>query len=254
MGCAMLFSSSKMNAEYETVCTDMEEISRSLEGAGWDLLCKSYRVTKHDLLPKLQNLGATSVFSRSSNRWCHVQDYSVFLLYYTSHGQARGVVLNDGHHVKYSRIVKTVSANPHLQNKPKIFIFDSNREQKSEGRSYYAQIEEIYNQESEFDESYPPPHTMICFSAAEGRASYMTKLEESFYTLTLSHALRQFSQHFTVAEIITQVNRGTREVAKCYGQQQHPIFMSNLEKQLVLSGKVNATEHSKSPNPIQHLL
>ncbi len=150
------------------------------------------------------------------------------------------MVLNDNHLVKYSEIVKTVSADPHLKNKPKIFIFDSSRTHE-EGGTYYTQIEEMYNQESEFDDSYPPPHTMICFSAAEGRASYMAKLEGSLYTLTLSHALRQFSQHFTVAEIITQVNGGTREVAKCYGQQQHPIFMSNLEKQLVLSGKINAT-------------
>ncbi len=89
MGCAMLFSGNNTNAEYEAMCTDMEEISRSLEGAGWDLLCKSYRVTEHDLLPKLQNLGATSVFSRSSNQWCHVQDYSVFLLY-SCYTQAMG--------------------------------------------------------------------------------------------------------------------------------------------------------------------
>ena len=105
----------------------------------------------------------------------------------------------------------------------------------------------MHNQEVQHDHSYPPPHTMICFSAAEGRASYMTTYEGSFYTLALSHALRQFGQHLTVAEIITQVNGGTTEVASCYGQFQHPIFMTNLEKQLVLRGKIEVIDNSQNP-------
>ena len=241
MGCAMLFSSSRTtapNSELPAVTSDMTEISQSLAEAGWDLICRSYDSESGYMCSRLDSLNINPVIDRKNNQWHEVKDYSIFLFYYTGHGEANGVVLNDGLLVKYSTIVKKVASHSAFKDKPKIFVFDSCRVIGAEGRPYYQDIKEVHNEETKHDESYPPPHTMICFSATEGCASFMTHYGGSFYTLSLSHALRQFGQYLTVTEIFTQVNGGTREVASCYGHQQHPVVISNLDKQLVLNGKV----------------
>lgn len=245
IGGAILLSSNQTadpGTHLPSVCTDMQTMSNVLREGGWNILNVGYSLKKSTFLSYLDSLHQVH----------RLEEYSVFLLYYTGHGIAQGVVLNDGGMVPYSHIVTTVSSIPCLKEKPKIFIFDSCREKGSSADSpagnyvtmknqFCMEIEDAVDQDRRNSGStpYPPPHTLLCFSAAEGMPSLMDKVEGSFYTLALSHAFKQFGHYLSFPEIITQVSGGTKEIVRSLEKdhQQHPIFMSTLDKQLVLDCK-----------------
>ena len=217
----------------------MQTMYNALKDREWDILRVGNSLEKNTFLSHLDELQQDE----------RLLEYSVFLLYYTGHGIAQGVVLNDGGMVSYSQIVTTVSDIPCLKEKPKIFIFDSCRSISvtSQGglvtrkNQFRRDIEDAFDMDRRNFGSmpYPPPHTLLCFSAAEGTSSLMDTVEGSFYTLALSHAFKQFGHYLSFPEIITQVNGGTKEIVESLKEEydQHPIFMSTLEKQLVLTCK-----------------
>ena len=216
----------------------------TLKNGGWEVSYLTSAVDRGALMREIETLGRKEQ---------DLDRYSIFLFYYTGHGSAEGVVLSDSETVSYFEIVTKISAIETLAEKPKVFIFDSCREKQPEagpGHNYVVSKtpfhEEIRDAQKLYSGiSYPPRHTMICHSAALGQASFADQMEGSLYTLTLSQALRQLGEHLSLPEIITQVGGGTYEVA-CYCNQnqyqdqrldQRPVFISNLEKQLVLSSE-----------------
>lgn len=252
IGCAMLLSSDgtpESPGDLTSVVTDMEAISRALEVGGWDIICKTSKLHSLTLREQLSDLGKEKQLRSLGRQTRDLEDYSVFMLYYTGHGTADGVVLNDGKLVHYQDIVNKVAEVPCLSEKPKLFLFDSCRKKKTdqyERASFVTPKNLHYTRDFEntrrrdqqnSHRSYPPSHTMVCFSAAEDRPSFQDKVEGSFYTLALSHALGQFGKEWSFQEIITQVNGGTKEVARSYNAEQTPNFQSNLEKLLVLNSE-----------------
>ena len=180
-------------------------------------------------------------------------DFSVFLLFYSGHGNCNGVVLDDSCTFFYSKIVECVASIDSLKNKPKIFIFDCCRGYQDQQCTdqhqnslnclpFYQELQQRHC--SANSKGYPPPHTLICYSATDNCYSQLHSEQGSFYTIALSHALKQFGKHFSLIEIITQVNGYTRAVNEhCFDKNsqdyvdQRPIFMSNLDKHLVLNGE-----------------
>ena len=245
IGCAMLLSSNQTSdpktPRLPAVCTDMGTMSTLLANKGWDILCKDYYVDKNRFLSRLDSLANLPL-----------DKYSVFLFYYTGHGLAEGVILNDSGEIPYADIVTKVSAIHCLRNKPKIFIFDSCRYEGGSASQpgnhspacsvtsktqFHKEIQQQHQEEVKNRDPYPPRHTLLCFSAAMGTFSLMDRAEGSFYTLAFSHAFRQLGHYLSFPEIITQVNGGTKAILYSMDQEQHPVFISTLEKQLVLSSK-----------------
>ena len=247
IGCAILLSSDGTPAspnDLTSVEKDVDTIAGALRMGGWDVICRVSKLRSGTLREHLTALRKGRYLGLQMR---DLEEYSVFMLYYTGHGKAEGVVLNDGVLVPYQEIVTKVGEVPCLSQKPKLFVFDSCRKKKmnQNHRADFVASKNLFSNDLEIHhkqlqnsfQSYPPSHTVICFSAAEGRPSFQDKIEGSFYTLALSHALRQFGSDFSFHEIITQVNGGTHQVARVYGEDQTPIFKSNLEKLLVLDSK-----------------
>ena len=242
IGCAVLFGSEKTTEDKSdylpSVNKDLNLMKTTLVSAGWHIKCNSGKVDKNMLIKELNML---------KTRGEDLKKYSVFLFYYSGHGVAEGIVLTKSGMVPYAEIVTRVSSISSLQDKPKIFIFDCCRKRDERPtikeqfhtfskNQFGIEIEEAHYQACS-NGGYPPRHTMLCFSASEGMTGLMDITEGSFYTLVLSHALKQFGQHLSLPEVITQVGGGTYAVAYSQRENQRPIFMSNLEKQLVLSSK-----------------
>lgn len=250
IGCALLLSSDgtpESPGDLSSVGNDVDVISRALEKGGWDIICRTSKLCSQKLWEQLSALGKENQLRYLGQQTRDLEDYSVFMLYYTGHGTVDGVVLNDGKLVHYRDIVTKVAEVPCLSQKPKLFVFDSCRKRKMDQfarvsfvapKNYAGDLENTHHQEPQNSHRvYPPPHTMICFSAAEDRPSFQDRMEGSFYTLALSHALGQFGSKWSFHEIITQVNGGTQEVALSCDEVQNPIFQSNLEKLLVLNSE-----------------
>lgn len=250
IGCALLLGSDGTPGsphDLTSVGNDLDTIGRTLEEGGWDILYRDSELHSRTLQEQLSAPGKEDRSRHFGQRRRDLAEYSVFMLYYSGHGTAEGVVLTDGKLFCYKDIITKIADVPSLRQKPKIFIFDSCRKKKIgpyqpgafvTSKTFSGDIEDNHWQDLQNShQSYPPPHTVICFSAAEGRPSFLDKVEGSFYTLALSHALRQFGSEWSFHEIITQVNGGTQEVARSCNAIQNPIFKSNLEKLLVLNSE-----------------
>ena len=239
IGCAVVLG--RDCNDLPSVRKDVDIINGLLSEGGWDVIYKNCELKHRTLVNLLEDLEKGNHLGRQER---DLDEYSMFMLYYSGHGNAEGVVLNDNQLFSYKEIVTQVSKVPCLHKRPKIFIFDSCREHGKTGHQpnthakqknpFHEDISMVHEQQSSSIYGYPPPHTLICFSAAEGRGSYMGN-EGSYYTLVLSHALRQFGRNHSFLEVITQVNGGTRLVAEEQQKTQNPIFRSNLEMQLVLN-------------------
>lgn len=247
IGCAVLLSSDGSQNDLTSVEGDVGTIAVALQMGGWDVICRASKLDSGTLWNYLSALGKEKQLRYLGLQTRDLAEYSVFMLYYTGHGTEEGVVLNDGGLFHYRDIVTKVAEVPCLSQKPKLFIFDSCRKKNTSPNEFglvtsknhfFSWDLEIHHKRLEkFYLSYPPSHTMICFSAAEGRPSFQDTVEGSFYTLALSHALKQFGSELSFHEIITQVNGGTNAIASAYGKEQKPIFKSNLEKLLVLNSE-----------------
>ena len=246
IGYALLLYSNQTTeskSELDSVQVDIANMSDVLTRKRWMVTCAPYPLDKPSLMYELHKLNDLAMETELYGE-PRLGDYSLFLLYYTGHGNAEGVVLNDGQLVPYAEIVTRVSSIDCLRDKPKIFIFDSCQEKQAMSLHFgnfttkHPTLESVYQQNKELFKPYPPAHTLLCFSACEGLTSLMDKNEGSYYTLALSHALRQFGDRLSLPEIITQVNGGTKAVvsSSSHGRElQQPMFKSTLEKQLVLS-------------------
>ena len=250
IGCALLLSSDGTPGfpnDLTSVEKDVDTIAKALQMGGWDVICQTSKLRSGTLLEYLTALGKENQLRYLGLQMRDLMDYSVFMLYYTGHGTAEGVVLNDGVLVPYQEIVTKVADIPCFSKKPKLFLFDSCRKKKMDQtelagfvapKNHFSKDLQLHHERLQNSiQSYPPSHTVICFSAAEGRPSFQDTVEGSFYTLALSHALKQFSSKLSFHEIITQVNGGTCEIASAYNKDQNPIFKSNLEKLLVLNSE-----------------
>lgn len=258
IGCAMLLGSDC--ADLPSVRKDVDIINSALEEGGWDIICKNYELKHRTLVDLLGNLKKEHQLKNLGRQKRDLDDYSIFMLYYSGHGNAEGVVLTDGRLLSYNKIVTQVSEVPCLYNKPKIFIFDSCREHgktahlpstHAKPKNHFHEDISKVHEEQRSSSSYPPPHTLICFSAAEGSGSYMGDTG-SYYTLVLSHALRQFGRDHSFLEVITQVNGGTRLVAQEQEKIQNPIFRSNLEMQLVLNCELGVGGNGREKPQVSH--
>ena len=214
---------------------DVDHMTAALNHSGWTTLPIKSMLNRDMLL--LHVLDRLSLVK--------LEPFSVFLLYYSGHGNHEGVILDDGSIISYSEIVQHVASIDVLKNKPKIFIFDCCRVNQYQpnhspvhGLPFHQEIEQRWAVEKRNSLSgYPPPHSLICYSATDYCSSELSEDEGSFYTLTLAHALKQFGKHFSILEIMTQVNGVTHLVAEHFKCGQRPIFISSLDKHLVLSGK-----------------
>ena len=174
--------------------------------------------------------------------------YSCFMFYYSGHGTAKGLLLSDGSCEAYADIVSSVSKMESLRGKPKIFIFDSCRIPSSHPKNFKF-FKEISKQHSDYESqsrNYPPPDTLICFSANEGMESFSHDDYGSFYTEQLARRLRHFGEHLTLTEIITLTNDGVIKTAHKNQEQQQPVIYSTLNKLLVLNSKFSRmyTQHA----------
>ena len=184
--------------------------------------------------------------SLKDDRSLMLDKYSCFMFYYSGHGISEGLLLSDGRCIPYEEIVTRISSIPALVNKPKIFIFDScrtaiDRKKESQGIWNYLpfnkSIDLRHNEQKMRD--YPPPHTVISFSACEGMASFLDDDSGSFYTRDLSNKLKQYGKLLSFGEILTLVNGGAALLAQGAKKEQRPVTYSSLDRLLVLNCEFN---------------
>ena len=162
--------------------------------------------------------------------------YSCFMFYYSGHGNSEGLLLSDGCCKPYVDIVQSVSSINSLTGKPKIFIFDSCRCKKEKSRwNFFRDINKIHSEN--LTENYPPPDTLICYSASEGMEGYSHDDNGSFYTSQLADKLRQFWNRLTFTEIVTLVHGWTVHLAQQEKKQQQPVMYNSLNRLLLFGGK-----------------
>ena len=171
-------------------------------------------------------------------RALNLQQYSCFLFYYSGHGNAKGVLLSDGSCKSYVDIVETITSIISLVGKPKIFIFDSCRLPKQQSfKSYFFKDIRMHHNQA-VTRNYPPPDSIICYSANEGMESFSHDDYGSFYTQKLTQMLEQFMDQLTFSEIVTLTHGWVKQLAQQYEKEQQPVLYCTLNNLLVLSGEL----------------
>ena len=178
-----------------------------------------------------------------------MSQFSCFMLYYSGHGVASGIIGSNGHVVTYRDIVTKIGCLNILAQKPKIFIFDCCRHTHQKdldnmqnqfikaNLSYTKEIED-HLRHDQLTEGYPPSDCILCFSACEGSSGLMEKSRGSYFTMKLCSTLLQFGGELPFTEIMTQVNGGTLNMSlRLVGVVQQPVIHSTLNRQLILSRK-----------------
>ena len=220
VGCRGLSSENPLS---DAVFKDVQTMDRALKRTGkWETKClDSENLTRIDLYEALNNVLLVN----------ELEKYSVFLFYFSGHGNQYGVLFDDNRTAAYDKIVRRISELEVLKNKPKVLVFDTCR-----------------NRTTDVDGKIPrgiqpnvlPPHFLLCFSTMCW--SLMDRSEGSFYTLALAHSLRTFGQRYMLYEVVTNAARISREYVKMVLKDQKadqlPMFLSSLDKLLVLSGKL----------------
>ena len=230
-GFALLLGNDRLtNASDSTrlpVKKDLELMQDVLKGYGWHV-SSPFAYDPHMKQGDCNSLMQTLVGNLDA--------YSCFMFYYSGHGTAKGLLLSDGSCEPYADIVNNVSKMESLRGKPKIFIFDSCRIPSSHSK-FFIEISKHHNEYESQSRNYPPPDTLICFSANEGMESFSHDDYGSFYTEQLARRLRHFGERLTLTEIITLTNDGVIKTAQKNKEQQQPVIYSTLNKLLVLNSK-----------------
>ena len=228
---------------------DLVLMEETLSDGGWVVggMCTS----------KYNSLSAVSLNLIECNRFLNslkddpalnLDKYSCFLFYYSGHGISEGLLLSDGRCIPYEEIVTRISSIPALVNKPKIFIFDSCRtaiDRKKESQGFWNYMHLPFNKSIDKRHSeqkmkdYPPPHTVISFSACEGMPSFADDNSGSFYTRDLANKLKQLGKLLSFGEILTLVNGGAALLAQGAKKEQRPVTYCSLDRLLVLNCEFN---------------
>ena len=194
------------------------------------------------------NLTACNNFLNSleDDRSLKLGKYSCFMFYYSGHGISEGLLLSDGRCIPYEEIVTRISSISALVNKPKIFIFDScrteiDRKKESQGIWNYLPFNKSIDKRhiEQKMKDYPPPHTVISFSACEGMPSFADDDSGSFYTRDLANKLKQLGKLLSFGEILTLVNGGAALLAQEAKKEQRPVTYCSLDRLLVLNCEFN---------------
>ena len=211
------------------VFQDLYNMKTALDKVGeWQTTC----LTERDV----PCLNKRTLFEKINDTLLYLHGRSIFLFYFSGHGNNDGVILDDGHTLDYKKIVNRVAQLEEQLNftrnrrgvvKPKIFIFDMCR------------LENQSNKKTKCPKNFPPPHTLVCFSAAEGCESVLDTNEGSFYTLALAHSISSLGQRYSFHEVVTYAGHIARAVSEIYNvkPRQLPVFLSSMDKFLCLSGK-----------------
>jgi len=259
IGFAVLLGNDRNPLEDPLRCVhnDLELMRRSLKTCPgrWEVFSPCSKEGSCDVILKPAEL--ESIIEKLTSDPSHLKRYSCFLCYYSGHGVSSGVVLCDGTVVTYKSIVESLCI-PDLQDKPKLFFFDScrfdsdndNYEEDIEDKSgipFYKCIDLQYQKQRNKGEGYPPQNTAICFSAANGMPCWGYNEAGSIYTLQLSHALPQLCQVLSFCEIMTQLNGKTVNISRAYVNKepriQQPVWYSTLNQLLILSRKYSKQIH-----------
>jgi len=253
IGFAILLGNDHTPPEDPVGCVhkDLELMRRSLKTCPgqWEVFSPCSKEGSDNVI--LSSAELESIIGKLISDPSRLKRYSCFLCYYSGHGVSSGVVLCDGTVVTYKSIVESLCI-PDLQDKPKLFVFDSCRfdsdnkyedkdiEDKN-GTPFYKHIDLKYQKERNEGKGYPPQNTAICFSAADGMPCWGYNEAGSIYTLQLSHALPQLCQVLSFCEIMTQVNGMTDKISQAYVNKepriQQPVWYSTLNQLLILSRK-----------------
>ena len=218
-GFAMLGTS--CNSKEQTppgVFEDKESFKQALQELGWKVVENSC-LKKEKFMEKMNNI-IQHQFDKNS--------FSIFLVYFTAHGDHEGVQLDDGT-LTYQEIIDLVGRYEKLRNVPLIFIFDCCRQKGSSvAKTMFI----------------PQPHTIICFSTCEGGVSINdlsakeSLFKGSLFTFYLIKFIRAFGKKWSFYDIVSQAGYTTQEISmKYYDRHQFPGAMSSLKKQLFLAGK-----------------
>ncbi len=202
------------------VFEDIDSFEQALQELGW----KTIKVVENSCLKKEK-------FMEIMNNIIQHQfdkNFSIFLVYFTAHGDHEGVLLDDGT-LKYQEIIDLVGRYEKLRNIPLIFIFDCcRRKGSSVAKTMFI----------------PQPHTIICFSTCEGGVSIHDSsakgilFKGSLFTSVLIKFIRAFGKKWPFYDIVSQAGYTTQEISiKNYDHHQFPGAMSSLKKQLFLAGK-----------------
>ena len=264
IGFAVLLGNDRSPHEEPVRCVhdDLELMRRSLKACPgrWEVFSPCAKEGSHDVI--LNRTELKNIIEKLVSDPSRLERYSCFLCYYTGHGVSSGVVLCDGTVATYKWIVESLCITA-LQDKPKLFFFDSCRfdsdndhyedcegsieediEDKS-GVPFHKCIDLKYQKERNEEEGYPPQNTAICFSAADGMPCWGYNGAGSIYTLQLGHALPQLCQTLSFCEIMTQLNGMTVNISRAvlYDEEkkkpriQQPVWYSTLNKLLILNRK-----------------
>ena len=207
----------------DAVFKDVQIMKKALSKIGhWETRCLERRtnLTKMELYEEINDLQLQEL-----------EKYSMFLLYFSGHGDHKGVVLTDNCTVEYKDIVLRVAKIDQLKGKPKVFIFDTCRLQNTSGKSKLK------------SQTFPPADTIVCFSTAKYCPSQIDNHEGSFYTLAIAHSISTFGGKYSFQEIVTYSSYISQEIGKIYKRpdgpvvEQLPMLLSSLDKLLMLSGK-----------------
>ena len=143
IGFALLLGNDRTPPEDPVRCVhhDLELMRRSLKTCpgGWEVFNPCSKVGSDDAI--LSSAELESIIHKLTSDPSRLKRYSCFLCYYCGHGVSSGVVLHDKTVVTYKSIVEDLCI-PDLQDKPKLFVFDSCRFD-SDNNNYEEDIEDI---------------------------------------------------------------------------------------------------------------
>lgn len=239
IGYAVLLGCDRTPDDRRPLCVeqDLKLMEETLHGGGWTVNNPCLEN------PNPLTLASCNQFLKSlEDPSLNLGQYSCFMFYYSGHGISKGLLLSDGLCKPYGDIVTSLSSIYALRNKPKIFIYDSCRfenDLKKENQGiwgyipFYKSIDKTHLQAKKND--YPPPHTVISFSACEGMPSFSDDDSGSFYTRDLCNKLKQLGELLSFCEVLTLVNGGTALLAQGAKQEQRPVMYSSLDRLLVLN-------------------
>ena len=250
IGYALLMGSDKCTGKrgsLKCVYKDVKLMEKVLVGRKWIVDCPCVEEGKANMSLTREKYDQVMNSLRSNPT---LEEISCFLFYYSGHGTPEGIALCGDELVTYKEIVDTIDTLKALNGKPKVVIFDSCRNWEDDGDS--DSIDSDFEQKGlsgsklqSFDEQIlelsgvnPPPDSVICFSASEGKASFADSTAGSIFTIQLAHALREFGDELSFCDIMTQVRGGTVKMAHAaWKERQQPVCLNALNYQLVISSK-----------------
>ncbi|XP_078532803.1 caspase-6 [Lissotriton helveticus] len=220
---------------------DRDNLQQSLSEQGFEVSC-------YDDL-KTEAIHQTIVDASKAD----YSDADCFLCVFLSHGEKDHIYSYDSK-IEIQALISMFKGDrcPSLVGKPKIFIIQACRGDKSDDPVIECDaVDSSIEPQNEIQVDAAAVYTLpagadflMCYSVAEGYYSHRETVNGSWYIQDLCRTMKQYGSSLEMLELLTLVNRkvSARRVDVCkdvnaIGKKQVPCFASMLTKKLYLRPK-----------------